>query len=91
MVEVDPADFIDPVTGEFDTDAYLAALAAANNQSQGTTGGTLPITGSNSADVAAVGLALVAVGGAAVVASSRRRKLALATTETDDIRTTTGN
>ena len=63
---------IDPNTGKptFDTDAYLAAVAALN-ASQGNT--NLPVTGSSSTDFAVLGIAMIAVGSATVVAARRRR------------------
>lgn len=66
----DPDDFTDPVTGEFDFDAYLAALNASANQSGGPAGTALPRTGSSSTDVVVLGLTLIVVGGV-VTASSR--------------------
>ena len=74
-------DFIDPVTGEIDFEAYLAAVAAAEARRGGQTGsqaaagsssGLLPRTGSDVGDVVAVGAGLVVLGGA-FVASQRRR------------------
>jgi hypothetical protein len=51
-------DFADPVTGVIDLDAYLAALAAANNQ--------LARTGTNSTDLVPTGVALIVIGGTAI-------------------------
>ena len=61
--QVTANDFIDPVTGQVDLAAYLAAVSAS-------TGG-LPSTGSNSLELAAGGLAIAIAGGAAVVLSKR--------------------
>ncbi len=70
----DPDDFTDPVTGEFDVEAYLAALNAQSGQGGGAGAGGAPLarTGSSSSDIAAVGVGLVVVGAFAVVASRRR-------------------
>jgi hypothetical protein len=51
-------DFADPVTGEIDLNAYLAAVAAANNE--------LARTGTNSTDLVPTGVALIVIGGTAV-------------------------
>ena len=68
----DPDDFIDPVTGEFDLEAYLAAL----NAGQGNEGGeALPRTGSSSTDLVLLATGLLVVGGS-VVWGTRRRELA---------------
>jgi LPXTG-motif cell wall-anchored protein len=80
-VTIDPDDFIDPITGEFDVEAYLAALAALANQGDGggtaaqptTTDGLLPYTGSSGGDLIAGGVAVLVAGGAAVAISRRRR------------------
>ena len=67
----DPDDFTDPDTGEFDTDAYLAALAAMNAAD----GEDLPATGTDTDSTVAAGLGLLAVGGAAVLVGRRRQAL----------------
>lgn len=75
--EIVATDFIDPATGEVDLEAYLAAVAAANQATggqQAAAGGTLPATGSSSADVAAVAFAMVAVGGGALALSAWARR-----------------
>ncbi len=58
------ADFT--TNGVFDTDGYLACLAAAG-------GGGLPATGSNTFQVVAIALGLVALGVAAVFVAKKRR------------------
>jgi LPXTG-motif cell wall-anchored protein len=73
----DPGDFIDPETGEFDLDAYLAALGAAL-QNPGGGEEALPRTGSSTVDLVAFAGGLLLLGGAAV-ATSRREKTAHAT------------
>lgn len=51
--------------GVFDTDGYLACLAGQ--------GGSLPTTGSNSFQIAAIALGLVVLGLAAVIVAKKRR------------------
>jgi LPXTG-motif cell wall-anchored protein len=57
------ADFT--TNGVFDTDGYLACLAGQ--------GGDLPATGSNTAQIVAIALGLVALGVAAVMVAKKRR------------------
>ncbi len=70
--EVDAAEFIDPVTGEFDLEAYLAALAAAERAETTVTRQPLPTTGTSSSDLVALGFGLVLVGGLAIALSRGR-------------------
>lgn len=74
-------DFIDPETGEIDIDAYLAAVAAANQTADDgaveSASGDLPATGSEISDLVLAGAGLIVVGGAAVAA--QRRRVATAT------------
>ncbi len=71
--EVDAAEFIDPVTGELDLEAYLAAVAAAQRAETTVTGQPLPTTGTSSSDLVALGFGLVLVGGLAIALSRGRR------------------
>lgn len=57
------ADFT--TNGVFDIDGYLACLAGD--------GGTLPTTGSNTAQFVAIALGLVALGVAAIIVAKKRR------------------
>lgn len=62
-VTCNAADFT--TNGVFDTDGYLACLAGA--------GGGLPATGSNTAQIVAIALGLLALGVAAVIVAKKRR------------------
>ena len=86
VAEVDALQFFDE-SGELDLDAYLAAVAAANEAaSEGCGGvgasGDLPRTGSALTDALALSVALLAVGAPVVYASRRRR---LATVDSDTV------
>jgi hypothetical protein len=85
---VDIGDFTDPITGEVDFDAYLAALNAAQQRGDGvgvttgddgirpatavTTGGNLPFTGSSVTDFVVLGVGLAIVGGGAYAVARQR-------------------
>ena len=78
--KIDPNDFIDPVTGQIDIEAYLAAVNAANAQGGGeaeqagsASTGSLPYTGSNAQDLLIAGLTVVVTGGAVALVASRKR------------------
>ena len=84
--DVNIADFTDPVTGQINIDAYLAAVAAENLRIKCAAdptlpecgGGNLPKTGSSSNDLIALGVGLIVVGGVAIVSARRLRRTASA-------------